>query len=163
KDSGSFILRSLVSTQPLFCRLASLKATTNSRIASLMAAASLFRSSDFRASTPHMGKQEDRKPKENMQSSTIQTFKIAPISSYLWLEFPKPFAWSTEAESKMLTHFRGFAPSLRSNARRNAFASEKPTEAAMVSIVRFGTDRRRFASLIRSVSTNSAGVLLNTL
>src|ERR1044072_479349 len=33
----------------------------------------------------------------------------------------------------------------------------------MVSRVLFGTDRRRFASLIRKVSTNSAGALPNTL
>ena len=33
----------------------------------------------------------------------------------------------------------------------------------MVSRVRFGTERRRLASLMRRVSTNSAGVLPNTL
>ena len=33
----------------------------------------------------------------------------------------------------------------------------------MVSRVRFGTDRRRFASLMRRVSTNSPGALPNTL
>ena len=64
---------------------------------------------------------------------------------------------------KFFRWLRGFSPSLRSNARRNVSASENPTEAAIVSKVRFGTVRRRFASLIRKASTNSAGVLPNTL
>src|SRR6266480_1511103 len=75
-----------------------------------------------------------------------------------------PFEGSAmEADSNLLRQVRGFAPNRRSNARRKASLSEKPTEAAMVSRVRFGTERRRRASLRRKFSTNPPGALPNTL
>src|SRR5215470_15959867 len=89
----------------------------------------------------------------------VQHSRSLPVSCVT-----SPFEEATvEAALKFSRYPLGFAPKRLSKARRNASASEKPTEAAMVSRVLLRVERRRFASLRRRFSTNWVGVLPKTL